>query len=151
MMRDQINIYLDKLFAQAPCTQKAVDMKEAILADVLEKYDDMIADGMKPQEAYQRAISGIGDLERLIADLRREQGGDVPPKREQERIRFDTSNSKRATAYRSIRSAVRLLTVVLYFLISFATHAWYITWVMFLIGMAVNHVIAAIFDLTGGK
>lgn len=151
MMRDQINIYLDKLFAQAPCTQKAVDMKEAILADVLEKYDDMIADGMKPQEAYQRAISGIGDLERLIADLRREQGGDMPPNREQERIRFDTSNSKRATAYRSIRSAVRLLTVVLYFLISFATHAWYITWVMFLIGMAVNHVIAAIFDLTGGK
>lgn len=151
-MRDQIKTYLDRIFAQAPCTQKAIDMKEAILADVLEKYDDMIADGMKPQDAYQRAISGIGDLDRLIADLRREQGSE-PPLKKPEPIKFDEDDKENdcRAAYRSIRRAMNMLIVVLYILISFATHAWHITWVIFLIGAAINNIIAAIFDLTGGK
>lgn len=151
-MRDQIKTYLDRIFAQAPCTQKAIDMKEAILADVLEKYDDMIADGMKPQDAYQRAISGIGDLDRLIADLRREQGSEPPPKKP-EPIKFDDDEKENArrTAYRSIRRAMNMLIVVIYILISFATSAWHITWVIFLIGAAINNIVAAIFDLTGGN
>ena len=148
-MRDQINNYLDKIFAQAPCTQKAIDMKEAILADVLEKYDDMIADGMNPQEAYRRAISGIGDLDHLIAELRREQGCDTPPPAP-EPIKFDDRRGNRRTAYRSIRDAVNIMIVVVYFLVSFASGAWYITWVIFLIGAAINHIISAIFDLLGG-
>ena len=151
-MRDQIKTYLDRTFAQAPCTQKAIDMKEAILADVLEKYDDMIADGMTPQDAYQRAISGIGDLDRLIADLRREQGNVPPPKRP-EPIRFeeDEKEKHRRAAFHSIRRAINMLIVVLYILISFATSAWHITWVIFLISAAINNIIAAIFDLVGGK
>ena len=38
-------------------------------------------------------------------------------------------------------SALWLITVILYFVISFTTRAWYITWIIFLIGGAVSQVV----------
>lgn len=146
--REQIKEYLDRIFAQAPCTQKAIDMKEAILSDVLEKYDDMIGDGMSPQDAYQRAIGGIGDLNKLIHDLRREQPGTTPPPPTPEPNR--TASPNRRTLFKSINRALWLLIVVIYFLISFGTGAWHITWLTFLIGAALENIIRAVFDLMGG-
>ena len=51
-----------------------------------------------------------------------------------------------ANATKSIRSMIWSLTVALYFVVSFTTGAWYITWVIFLIGSAINSLIRAIFD-----
>lgn len=50
---------------------------------------------------------------------------------------------------KSISSAMWSLILVLYFLISFSTGAWYITWVIFLIGAAAESIIKAIFELKG--
>lgn len=50
---------------------------------------------------------------------------------------------------KSISSAMWTLILVLYFLISFSTGAWYITWVIFLMGAAAESIIKAIFDLKG--
>lgn len=51
------------------------------------------------------------------------------------------------TATKSIRSMVWSLTTALYFVVSFTTGAWYVTWVIFLMGSAVNSLIKAITDL----
>ncbi len=51
------------------------------------------------------------------------------------------------TASKSIYSMVWSLTTALYFIVSFATGAWYITWVIFLMGSAANSLIKAITDL----
>jgi len=147
-MRQQIKDYLENIFVQAPCTQKAIEMKEAILADLLDKYDDMIADGITPQDAYTRAVGSIGDLQKLIAELRNEQPGFTPPP--PAKPSKTTAQSNRYSVFKSLKSALWALILVFYFLISFGTGAWHITWVIFLIGGALAHILRAIFDLLGG-
>ncbi len=60
---------------------------------------------------------------------------------------WKTQNNERKQAMKSIKSALWSITVVLYFIVSFSTGAWYITWVIFLLGGAVESIIKAIFDL----
>ena len=57
------------------------------------------------------------------------------------------TSSKKGTMLRAISSAIWSITAALYFLISFITHAWHITWIIFLIAASVNNVVKAIFDL----
>ena len=229
-MKTKIIQYLDRIFVQAPCTQKAVDMKEAILADVLEKYEDLVASGRSEDEAYNIAVGSIGDLSKLIADLRNGENigtsneiknnfsfqnqidpeevakykqrsgllrsiavamyiccviwpillGDVagpvlmfifigvatalmiysastnPYKNVsiKNHINAETENDKVKgnPAYKAIESALWALTVLVYVVVSFATSAWHITWVIFLISVAISNIIRALFDLVeGGK
>ncbi|MBQ7321215.1 MAG: hypothetical protein IJW99_03885 [Clostridia bacterium] len=144
-MREQIPAYLDRVFANAPCTRKAVEMKEAILADTLEKYDDMVREGKKPQDAYRNAVGSIGNLEDLIASLRNEQPEFTPPPPPKHVV-----GAKHNPLFHSINSALWMLVLVVYFLLSFATGAWHITWLTFLIGIALSNILRAIFDLIGG-
>lgn len=60
---------------------------------------------------------------------------------------WNTQNNERKQAMKSIKSALWSIIVVLYFIVSFSTGAWYITWVIFLLGGAVESIIKAIFDL----
>lgn len=60
---------------------------------------------------------------------------------------WKTNQESKAAARKSINSAVWSITLVLYFLISFSTGAWYITWIIFLIGGAVESIIKALFEL----
>lgn len=62
-MRDQLKKYIDLLFAGAP---NAGEIKDEILQNTLDRYDDMIAQGKTPEAAYQLAISGIGDVSELL-------------------------------------------------------------------------------------
>lgn len=50
-------------------------------------------------------------------------------------------------ARKDITSAMWAIILVLYFVISFATMKWYITWVLFPMGIAVKYIIHAIFTL----
>ena len=47
----------------------------------------------------------------------------------------------------AVNGAVWALTLTLYFVISFLTGAWYISWLIFIIGGAVSNIIKAVFDL----
>ncbi len=51
----------------------------------------------------------------------------------------------------AINGAVWTLTIVSYFIISFLSGAWHLTWLMFLIAAAVENIIAAIFEICGKK
>lgn len=59
----------------------------------------------------------------------------------------DTKDAKRK-ARKDITGAMWAIIFVLYFIISFTTGAWHITWIMFLIGVALKYIIRAIFTLT---
>ena len=50
-------------------------------------------------------------------------------------------------SHKAIKSALWALVSVAYILISFTTMAWHITWVIFLIGWAIEEVIKAMFEL----
>ena len=57
--------------------------------------------------------------------------------------------SKANAVYNVISKALAILTVTIYLLISFITHAWYITWVIFLIFALVKAIIKLFFVLNG--
>lgn len=62
-MKEQLIHYVDLLFAGAPY---AGDVKQEILQNTLDRYDDLTAQGKSPEAAYRLAISGIGDINEIL-------------------------------------------------------------------------------------
>ena len=62
-MRDQLIQYVNLLFAGNGDVE---DIKQEILQNTLDRYDDLIARGKLPEEAYRQAIAGIGDVNEII-------------------------------------------------------------------------------------
>lgn len=62
-MREQLIQYVNLLFAGAPDCD---EMKQEILQNTLDRYDDLIAEGKVPEAAYRLAIAGIGDLGEIL-------------------------------------------------------------------------------------
>lgn len=64
-MREQLIRYIDLLFAGAP---DAEEIKQEILQNTLDRYDDLVAQGKAPEAAYRLAISGIGDINEILGN-----------------------------------------------------------------------------------
>ena len=64
-MKAQLEQYVDLLFAGA---KDCDDIKQEILQNTLDRYDDLIAEGKVPQAAYRLAIAGIGDINEVLGD-----------------------------------------------------------------------------------
>lgn len=64
-MKAQLEQYVDLLFAGA---KDCEDIKQEILQNTLDRYDDLIAEGKVPQAAYRLAIAGIGDINEILGD-----------------------------------------------------------------------------------
>lgn len=65
-MNSRINKYVDQLFQNAPKSRKTYELKEEILSNVTDNYNDLISTGMDENSAFNRAIANIGDIEELI-------------------------------------------------------------------------------------
>lgn len=61
--------------------------------------------------------------------------------------RREPSSDRRKSLKKSINSLISTIGLVLYFIVSFATGAWYITWLIFPIIGAVNGLVNACLDL----
>ena len=204
-MKEQLEQYVNLLFAGAANCE---DIKQEILQNTLDRYDDLIAQGKVPEAAYRLAIAGIGDIGEILGTdtqaarvsapvTTKHTSDDTPAKKllraiavalyilcpvpvivlsnlgmgilgvcglltlvavatvliilgdtkdddEEENESLMTPNQK---LRKSIHSLIGTVTVVLYFVISFATGAWGITWVLFLISGAVKGLVSAILDL----
>lgn len=218
-MREQLAQYVDLLFAGS---DGAEEIKQEILQNTLDRFDDLVARGSTEEAAYRQAIAGIGDVGELL-------GGESPDARPQPEIvdplpgfegtapavarmmravaiflyivspvpllLLDTlgwdnigmcltlvivaiatlllltfkapAGKKGAQAAQeqseqhpserspvgqrnlesSVKKLMRTLGVVLYFVISFSTGAWLITWLIFPIERALEGVICASLDL----
>ena len=68
-MRERLRQYIERLFANAPKTQSAQELKEEMLQNLLDKYDDLIGEGKSEEDAYAAAIAGIGDVDGLLSGL----------------------------------------------------------------------------------
>ena len=62
-MKEQLEQYVNLLFAGA---DNCEDMKQEILQNTLDRYDDLIAEGKVPEAAYRLAITGIGDISEIL-------------------------------------------------------------------------------------
>ncbi len=69
-MINKIRAYIDHAFKDAPQTKKMEELKEELLGNLIEKYNDHLKNGKNEDEAYTAAISGIGDISELVDNLR---------------------------------------------------------------------------------
>lgn len=65
----RIRKYMDQLFENAPINHRTLELKEELIANALEKYNDLILRGYDENEAFQLVIGSIGDVQQLFADM----------------------------------------------------------------------------------
>ncbi|MEA4915261.1 MAG: permease prefix domain 1-containing protein [Christensenella sp.] len=68
-MNEKLRHYIDDLFANAPSTVRAVELKEELYQNLTDKYNDLIAEGKSEESAFNIAIASIGDVDSLISGL----------------------------------------------------------------------------------
>jgi hypothetical protein len=61
--------YVDRLFEQAAPGKSMDALKEEMIVNLNEKYNDYRAEGLSQESAYEAAISGLGDVKALIREL----------------------------------------------------------------------------------
>lgn len=220
-MNDRLRKYIDILFEEAPQTKKTVELKEEILQNITDKYNDLLSEGKTEEAAYNIAVASVGEVGELIESLKRGSESRVSHSHEEtEKIRkrsaiitavsvamyiisvipiivsdgsllsvvfllvivaiataliiYNNMSKPRYTkiddtiveefkefkewkenrgnkGLAAIFSAIWSLTLAVYFILSFLTGAWHITWVVFLISSAVTSIIKAVYDLKGDK
>lgn len=197
-MREQLIQYVELLFAGA---RDCEDVKQEILQNTLDRYDDLIAEGKVPEAAYRLAITGIGDINEILgsqpAPAAARPSQTTPPAEPEKYRRLqrgigiaafilcpvplllcvmegqvmigitmmlviiavgtmlmvvsgkDQAQPPRRHNSLFVSIAMSLLwplATIVYFLISFSTGAWHLTWLVFPIAGAVSAVIRAIED-----
>lgn len=60
---------------------------------------------------------------------------------------WNSSQKKKKSVQGSVSTIVWMIVLVLYFLVSFTTMAWHITWIMFLIGVCAQAIVNLLFEL----
>lgn len=208
-MEERLRKYVEALFAEAPKTKKAIELRQEIYTNLLDKYKDLKNSGASDEEAYEIVKNSIGNVDELIQSL-----DERPPEKREEKeqarkkaamlnafaislyiaspifiIAFSAiglwlpglilllsciaaatglivyskylntsfkgedatlveefkewkaDNEDRAKQKSAYSGVLWLIITALYFIISFTTMAWHITWVIFIIGAAVEQII----------
>ncbi|MCL2663202.1 MAG: permease prefix domain 1-containing protein [Oscillospiraceae bacterium] len=86
-MEDKIRRYIDDLFLETAPTKKAVELKEEMIQNLSDKYNDLTAEGKTPEAAYNITIAGIGDISALLAELEKDMTNKEPTIHEMEASR----------------------------------------------------------------
>lgn len=109
-MNIKIIDYVNNLFVNCEDTEKTKDLKDEILSNLFDHYNEALESGLSKEDAYKKAISKLGNIDNLITPLK----------------------SKKSST-KKLLEILSVLLVPLYFIISFITGAWNITWIIFLL------------------
>jgi len=201
-MREQLVQYVQLLFAGA---RDSEDIKQEILQNTLDRYDDLIAAGKVPEAAYQLAIAGIGDINEILGTnmprnvishpVVETNDEDTPTKKLlraiavglyilcplplivlgdmgngtlglcgtlaivavatvlimlgakkeiQEERNAKSENAPQSEIAKSVSRVIWATGLGVYFLLSFPTGAWHITWTIFPVLVALDSLVTAI-------
>jgi len=201
-MREQLEQYVNLLFAGAA---DAEDIKQEILQNTLDRYDDLVAQGKVPEAAYRLAIAGIGDINEILGTnvprnvvshpVTEEDDEDTPTKKLLRAVavglyilcplplivlgdmgmdtlglcgtlafvavatvlimlgaKKDTENKRKAESEnepkseiaKSVSRVIWATGLGVYFLLSFPTGAWYLTWTIFPVLASLDSLVSAI-------
>ena len=118
--------------------------------NTVDRYHDLLAEGKTTEDAFFGATERIGDVEEILASV----GLPVAPQK-QEKSDQKKRSPKGKTRKKILRAQgchiITMLMLCLYFILSFATSAWHITWLIFLIMPALENVYCAIIDIIYAK
>ena len=212
-MREQLIQYVNLLFAGAA---ECEEIKQEILQNTLDRFDDLVEQGKSPEAAYRLAISGIGDINEILgsAPVRTTSSGidpiqeitpETPEDIKRKKIRAvavamyilcalpliilcdlgfdnlglcltlvlvacatylmlitskkddeDEAEEKHKEEIKhplkeKIGNIIWVVGLIAYFVISFSTGAWYITWFLFPVMACARGLSDAIIDLKEAK
>lgn len=68
-MNKKIRDYVEVLFSDIPRSQKANELKEELLSNMTERFDDYISQGKSENQAYSLVISNLGDVDEMLAQV----------------------------------------------------------------------------------
>lgn len=200
-MKEQLRSYVDLLFAGA---KNADDIKQEILQNTLDRYDDLISQNKSPEAAYRLAISGIGDINEILGTDANEPSNNASYQTPSEKpvwkkvlsaiaiclyimcpiplfllqseaglcgllifvavataliiisgnktqckhdSEIQQNNETESELQKAINTVIWVTGLCTYFILSFSTKAWYITWVIFPLIGAVQGLVKACIDL----
>lgn len=68
-MNTKITNYVNVLFAEVPRSKRASELKEELLSNMSERFEDYIAQGKTETQAYSLVVSNMGDLDALLEEV----------------------------------------------------------------------------------
>ncbi len=68
-MNEKIRKEVSTLFENAPNTKRANDLKDEIISNAEDKYEDLVKQGKKEDEALETVIKEIGNVDELVEEL----------------------------------------------------------------------------------
>lgn len=107
-MNDQFRDYIEQIFEDAPPTTKAVEIKEEILQNLIDKYNDLVEEGKTPEAAYNIAVANIGDMGELIEELKE----DYTMQQDPNYVREMEQSRKKSAAITAIAVGLYILCVI---------------------------------------
>lgn len=66
---ERLKRYIDGIFESVPDTKKAGELKEEMLSNLTEKYNDYVASGLSEDAAYAAAVADLGDTDELLSSV----------------------------------------------------------------------------------
>jgi Ca2+/Na+ antiporter len=72
-MNEKLRGHIDELFEKAPKTVKMAELKEEMLQNLTDKYNDLLGEGKSEDAAYHIAVASIGDISGLIGENQQEE------------------------------------------------------------------------------
>lgn len=68
-MSEKIKNYIDVLFSDIPRTKKAIELKEELLSNMNERFDDYMREGKSEVQSYSLVLANMGDIDDLLAEV----------------------------------------------------------------------------------
>ncbi len=68
-MNTKIINYVDALFSDIPNNKEANELKEEILSNMSERYEDYIKEGKTENQAFSLVIGSLGDIDEMLVDV----------------------------------------------------------------------------------
>ncbi len=78
-MRTELRNYMNDLLADVPKTRSVLELKEELINNMEERYQDMVNDGIQPDDAYQSVVESMGDIKSLFVNLYDADETNTPP------------------------------------------------------------------------
>lgn len=69
-MIEKLKSYVEKTFEDVPKTKKAYELKEELISNLIDRYNDEKNSGKSSEEAYNIAIAAIGDIDELARGIK---------------------------------------------------------------------------------
>ncbi len=68
-MKDTLRSYMNELLVDVPKTHKVLELKEELISNMQERYEDLVAEGFQTEDAYQSVVESMGDVKALFSEF----------------------------------------------------------------------------------